>query len=120
MVWPVRPRDQEQQDGFDAVGAMVRRRRVWLGWSQRYLEMRSGVDQTVISRIENGKQYGIRWSRFATLVGSMGGLDLPDPAAAPRPRPQHRSLWRRPTVIGLTSSAADDARDADDESRPSY
>ena len=114
MVWPVRPRDQEQQEGFDALGAMIRRRRVWLGWSQRYLEMRSGVDQTVISRIENGKQYGIRWSRFATLVGSMGGLDIPDPAATPRPKPRHRTLRRQPAVIDLSPSAAQDGYDPGD------
>jgi transcriptional regulator with XRE-family HTH domain len=83
VAWDQRPRDPQQQDGFDAIGAMVRRRRAWLGWSQRYLEMRSGLDQTVISRIENGKQYGIRWSRFATLVGAMGGLDIPEVTQTP-------------------------------------
>ena len=50
-------------------------RRHRLGWSQRYLEMLSGIDQTVISRIENGKQYGLRWLRFADLVDALGGLD---------------------------------------------
>lgn len=54
---------------------MVRARRNRLGWSQRYLEVLSGIDQTVISRIENGKQYGLRWLRFADLVDALGGLD---------------------------------------------
>lgn len=54
---------------------MVRARRHHLGWSQRYLEMMAGIDQTVISRIENGKQYGLRWLRFADLVDALGGLD---------------------------------------------
>jgi transcriptional regulator with XRE-family HTH domain len=120
MVWPVRPRDQEQQDGFDAVGAMVRRRRVWLGWSQRYLEMRSGVDQTVISRIENGKRYGIRWSRFATLIGAMGGLDIPDATVTPRPKPRDRALSHRPGVIDLTTSAAEDPYGRDVEGWPTF
>ena len=48
-----------------------------LGWTQRQLEAQSGVDQTVISRIENGKQYGIRWSRFALLVDALGGFGGP-------------------------------------------
>ena len=52
------------------------------------LEARSGIDQTVISRIENGKQYGIRWSRFATLVGSLGAFGTT--AARPRPGPPNR------------------------------
>src|SRR4029077_7825853 len=101
VAWDQRPRDPQQQDGFDAIGAMVRRRRGWLGWSQRYLELRSGLDQTVISRIENGKQYGIRWSRFATLVGAMGGLEIPDATQTPRPKPRKRARGRRLEVIDL-------------------
>ena len=54
---------------------MVKARRHRLGWTQRYLELLSGIDQTVISRIENGKQFGLRWLRFADLVDALGGLD---------------------------------------------
>ena len=118
MAWDQRPRDPQQQDGFEAIGAMVRRRRAWLGWSQRYLELRSGLDQTVISRIENGKQYGIRWSRFATLVGAMGGLEIPDAAQTPRPKPRDRALGRRLEVIDLLAGAADDEDDPEADSLP--
>jgi transcriptional regulator with XRE-family HTH domain len=76
MRWDPRPRDPQQQRGFDRIGVMVKRRRMALGWTQRVLEGRSGIDQTVISRIENGKQYGMRWSRFADLVEALGGLDV--------------------------------------------
>ena len=76
MTWFERPRDPQEQHGFDLIGALVKRRRVSLGWTQRYLEAMSGIDQTVISRIENGKQYGIRWSRFALLIDALGGLDV--------------------------------------------
>ncbi len=70
-----RPRGPQQQAGFDLIGISIKRRRLALGWTQRYLEMMSGIDQTVISRIENGKQYGLRWSRLAELVEALGGLD---------------------------------------------
>jgi transcriptional regulator with XRE-family HTH domain len=84
MTWFDRPRDPQEQHGFDLIGAEVKRRRLALGWSQRTLEAQSGIDQTVISRIENGKQYGIRWSRFARLVDALGGIG---PEAARRPWP---------------------------------
>jgi ribosome-binding protein aMBF1 (putative translation factor) len=70
-----RPRNPQQQIGFDLMGISIKRRRRSLGWTQRYLEMMSGVDQTVISRIENGKQYGLRWAKLAELVEALGGLD---------------------------------------------
>jgi transcriptional regulator with XRE-family HTH domain len=76
MAWDPEPRahSPREQLGYDAIGSLVRNRRDRLGWSQRTLEARCGIDQTVISRIENGKQYGVRWARFATLVGVLGGL----------------------------------------------
>jgi hypothetical protein len=44
--------------------------------------MIAGFDQSVISRLENGKIASIRYRRLAVLVGILGGLD-PD---APLPR----------------------------------
>jgi transcriptional regulator with XRE-family HTH domain len=75
MAWQQPYRDPQRQHGFDLIGEMVKARRYKLGWSQRYLEALSGIDQTVISRIENGKQYGLRWLRFADLVDALGGLE---------------------------------------------
>lgn len=90
MTWNQRPRDPGQQRGFDLIGAMIKRQRHSVGWTQRFLEARSGIDQTVISRLENGKQYGLRWSRFADLVDALRGLDggpsmrlWPSPSARP-------------------------------------
>ena len=57
--------------------------------SQRYLEQLSGVDQTIISRLENGKLYGLRWSRFARIVEALDGLDVSIPAQEPPPWPEH-------------------------------
>ena len=88
MPWYERPRDPQEQRGFDLIGATVKRRGVSLGWTQRYVEAVSGIDQTVISRIENGKQYGLRWSRFAVLVDALGGVDV---ALAPWVDPRVRA-----------------------------
>jgi transcriptional regulator with XRE-family HTH domain len=93
MSWhEQRPRDPQQQHGLDMIGVMVRSRRVFVGWTQRRLEVYSGIDQTVISRIENGKQYGLRWSRFAQLVEALGGLDVPPPTAGETRPVQERRL----------------------------
>jgi transcriptional regulator with XRE-family HTH domain len=62
------------------LGSIVRQRRAQRGLSQRQLEMLSGVDQTIISRLENGKLYGLRWARFARIVEALGGLDISLPA----------------------------------------
>jgi transcriptional regulator with XRE-family HTH domain len=80
MAWFERSRDPDQQRGFELIGATIRRRRLALGWTQRDLDARSGVDQAVISRLENGKQYGMRWLRFAQLVQALGGLETPSAA----------------------------------------
>jgi transcriptional regulator with XRE-family HTH domain len=82
MTW-FGPRDAQEKHGFVLIGVEVRRRRLLLGWSQRVLEAYSGIDQTVISRLENGKQYGMSWSRFARLVDALGGIG---PTASLKPR----------------------------------
>ena len=80
------------------------------------LEAESGIDQTVISRIENGKQYGLRWSRLAELIDALGGLDargfedsrpLPRPRfAMPEPRPRIDLADGADEPIGDDESAA--------------
>ena len=79
-------RDPELQLGWEIIGAMVKRRRARLGWSQRDLSRASGLAQSAISRLETGKLSGVRFARFAKLVAAMGGLDLD----APHPP---RRLW---------------------------
>ena len=131
MTWDQRPRDPQQQHGFDLIGATIKRRRVWLSWTQRQLEAQSGIDQTVLSRIENGKQYGLRWSRFADLVDALGGLDGPPakeplplsgfrppsaadpPSAVVRPSVVDAISPRRSTVIDL-APGLDDRHDRDE------
>ena len=66
--------DDQTRRGFQLVGQVVRTRRQRMGLSQRALERLCGVDQTVISRLENGQLASLRWSRFAALVAVLGGL----------------------------------------------
>ena len=72
-------RDPELQRGWEIIGAMVKRRRSILGWSQRDLSLASGLAQSAISRLETGRLSGVRFGRFAKLVAAMGGLDPTSP-----------------------------------------
>jgi hypothetical protein len=91
MGWQAEDRERRKPEvhrGWLILGAMVKRRRLQLGWSQRDLEWASLVDQTAISRLENGRLSGLRFSRFARLVAAMNGLDpdAPHPIGRPSPR----------------------------------
>ena len=83
------------------------------------LEAESGIDQTVISRIENGKQYGLRWSRLAELVDALGGLDARGfEASPPLPRPSFATPEPRPRidlVDGADEPIGDDESGDDDD-----
>jgi DNA-binding XRE family transcriptional regulator len=57
----------ELLEGLDSLGSFVRERRRALGLSQAALERATGVDQTTISRLENGKLYHLRLSRLAAI-----------------------------------------------------
>ena len=76
------------QLGYESIGRLVRTLRRRAGWTQQELQGLSGVHQSVISRLENGKRCGISWARFGRLIGTLGGLDalgLLDPSSrAPR------------------------------------
>jgi transcriptional regulator with XRE-family HTH domain len=99
MTWRESLTDSRRQRGWDLLGATIRRRRLSLQWTQRVLEAESGIDQTVISRIENGKQYGLRWVRFAELVDALGGLDARgSEASAPLPRSRYTIPEPRPRI----------------------
>ena len=93
MPWDDEPFNTRQQRGFHLLGRTIRRRRASLGLSQRQLEALSGIDQTVISRLENGKQTGLRWVRLAQLVDALDGLETPHdrPATAEPDTAWHRA-----------------------------
>jgi len=67
--------------GKAAIGAVVKRRRVALGWPQRWLATQARVSQPVISRLETGRLNGIRWQTLARIVGVLHAgraFELPD------------------------------------------
>jgi transcriptional regulator with XRE-family HTH domain len=65
--------------GLQHLGAVLRDARVGRGWSQRDLERRSGVDQTTISRLENGRLVHCRIVRLARLIEALQGrFDIRD------------------------------------------
>jgi transcriptional regulator with XRE-family HTH domain len=67
---PLTPREAE---GLRIIGSQLRRARLGNGWSQRRLEWMSGVDQTTISRLENGLLLSLRLPRIADLMQALSG-----------------------------------------------
>ena len=89
MAWTAenrRARHPEVQAGWELIGAMVKRRRQALGWTQRELSWRCGLDQAAICRLERGTLHGLRFKRFVAIVAAMNGLDVAAPAPERRPR----------------------------------
>jgi DNA-binding XRE family transcriptional regulator len=58
--------------GLVTLGESVRRARWRAGLSQRHLGRLCGLDQSIISRLENGKLANLRWWRFALLINALG------------------------------------------------
>jgi len=120
MPWDAVKRTPEPhvQRGMELIGAAARRARRRHGWSQRDLEARTGIDQTTISRFENGLRCGMRWSRFATLVAVLDGLDFGIPGQKPEPARWTRRSWIETAESELEASvrrAAEDDLDAGDD-----
>jgi predicted transcriptional regulator len=61
----------EIERGLTAIGVWIRVARRDAGMTQQHLENVSGVDQTVISRLENGRLLSIRFVRLAAIVGAL-------------------------------------------------
>lgn len=57
--------------GLAVIGAWIRVARRDAGMTQQHLENVSGVDQTIISRLENGRLLSIRFVRLAAIVGAL-------------------------------------------------
>jgi transcriptional regulator with XRE-family HTH domain len=58
-------------DDLRHLGIILKAARQKLGYSQRHLERLSGVDQTTISRLENGRLTSIRLLRLAALFAAL-------------------------------------------------
>jgi transcriptional regulator with XRE-family HTH domain len=64
-------------EGLKELGRIIRRARLDLGLSQRGLERRSLVDQTTISRLENGRLTHLSLQHVARLFQVLRGrVDL--------------------------------------------
>lgn len=73
------PLSEREMTGLRDLGTVLRRTRLGLGWSQRGLERRSGVDQTTISRLENGRLVNFSLQRLASLIQALRGrFDIND------------------------------------------
>ena len=84
------------QRGLALLGHACRQARRRTVLSQRALEDRSGVDQTVISRLENGRLVSLRLVRLAALIDALDGLGL---VGAPRPKrtpEEEAAFWSAP------------------------
>ena len=68
-----RPLSAREVDGLRLLGSQLRLARLSNGWSQRRLERASGVDQTTISRLENGRLLSLRLLRIAALMQALSG-----------------------------------------------
>jgi transcriptional regulator with XRE-family HTH domain len=73
------PLSERQMSGLRDLGRILRRARLGQGWSQRHLERISGVDQTTISRLENGRLAYFSLVRLGSLIEALRGrLDIYD------------------------------------------
>jgi transcriptional regulator with XRE-family HTH domain len=63
----------EIQHGLEVIGAVVRAGRRDRRWTQFALERASGVDQSVISRLENGRLTSLRLTRLAAIFAALDG-----------------------------------------------
>ena len=63
----------EIEHGLALIGEQVREGRRDRRWTQFALERASGVDQTVISRLENGHLTSLRLIRLAAIFAALDG-----------------------------------------------
>ena len=87
-----------------AVGGQVRAARMHASLTQRQVEDLTGIDQTSISRLENGRGSNMPLGRFALLLAAIDAEIRP----ADRPVP----TWIAPLLL------ADEGHDAGHEPRP--
>ncbi len=73
MPFPVPEVDRIDQEMLIEIGADLRRRRTEAMLTQRQLEELTLVDQTTISRVENGQISTFRLHRYARLRAGIDG-----------------------------------------------
>ncbi|HTU01320.1 MAG TPA: helix-turn-helix transcriptional regulator [Candidatus Sulfotelmatobacter sp.] len=66
-----------------SLGPLIREWRLGRGWSQRDLERISGVNQSIISRLENGRVVGMQLSTLGRLAWALKAEEAALLALAP-------------------------------------
>jgi transcriptional regulator with XRE-family HTH domain len=78
------------------LGLGLRRMRLYRGWTQETLQDRSGVDQSILSRLELGRVVQIRLRRLLDVLGTLDvGEVILVPANAPAPTSSVDELYER-------------------------
>jgi len=82
------------------LGRATLRLRLFLGWTQRDVEIRSGVDQTTISRFERGRQPGMSIVCLAAILealktGRIEAMPPPGPPPTALELMLYGDRWRR-------------------------
>jgi transcriptional regulator with XRE-family HTH domain len=103
-VDPARERDHRPPDHpMVVVGAQVRAARIHASLTQRQVEDLTGIDQSTVSRLENGKGSNLPLGRFAALLIAIDAEIQP----VDRPVPS----WMAPLLAG--DEGPDDGSDID-------
>ncbi len=96
---PDRPRersaDHQVEFGLAVIADWVADGRRRVGWSQSVLESYSGVDQTVISRLERGVMTSLGIARLAAIIGALAGQGLETRRVARRRDADRIEMWLR-------------------------
>ncbi len=91
------PISERELEGLRRLGLIIRRARWDHGWSQRRLERIAYVDQTTISRLENGRLVYFSLTRLARLIGVLGdAIDLRPPGDPAHPSDAENGITQRP------------------------
>ena len=70
-MWGYRPPIPPEARRGASLGLLIRERRLERGWSQRDLERISGVNQSIISRLETGRVAGMQMSTLGRLAWAL-------------------------------------------------
>ena len=84
MPYAARTHGPRTRRVLDRIGQTTMLARVGQGLSQRNLEALTGVDQTTISRLENGSAAGLRLDKLAVIIAVLD-LDRFDQLRPPAP-----------------------------------
>ena len=70
-MWGYRPPIPPEARRGASIGQLIRAWRLGRGWTQRDLERISGVNQSIISRLENGRITGMQMSTLGRLAWAL-------------------------------------------------